>query len=106
MCSVVEEAKAGVHQSDSQLAAGVDDHLVGGGAWRRGDVLNAALKHVDRNFEYVDRNFEYFQRVREYASTSESTICNKASHTDLLDTVYLASFLAIYTSKAKNRPKT
>lgn len=30
--SVVEEAQVGVHQSDSQLLAGADDHLVGGGA--------------------------------------------------------------------------
>lgn len=32
MCSMVEQAQAGVHQCDSQLVAGLDDHLVRSGA--------------------------------------------------------------------------
>lgn len=48
MYSVVEEAQVGMHKSDSQLVAGVDDHLVSGGAGRSGNVLHTTLKHVYR----------------------------------------------------------
>lgn len=41
---MVEEAQVGVHQRDSQLVAGLDHHLVGSGAWRSSDELNAALE--------------------------------------------------------------
>ena len=44
VCSVVEQAQVGVHQSDALLVAGVDHDLVGRGAGRSSDVLHPTLQ--------------------------------------------------------------